>query len=47
MPQYKQRMLLQNLGKVSPDRIGNGDKKDYYDNAIEHGSTFVLYEDPL
>ncbi|WP_316838326.1 hypothetical protein [Pedobacter nutrimenti] len=35
------------VGKVSPDRIEHGDKKDYYDNAIEQGSTFVLYEDPM
>jgi len=35
------------IGKLSPDKIGNGDKKEYYDNAIESGSTFILYKDPM
>lgn len=35
------------VGKVSPDKIGHGDKKEYYDNAIESGFTFILYKDPM
>lgn len=35
------------VGKVSPDKIGDGDKNEYYDNAVESGSTFILYEDPM
>lgn len=35
------------VGKVNSDKIGNGDKKEYYDNAVASGSTFILYEDPI
>ena len=27
------------VGKVSPDRVRQGDKKEYYDNAVKSGYT--------
>jgi hypothetical protein len=34
-------------GKVSLEKIGTGDNKEYYDNAVTTGSTFILYTDPI
>lgn len=35
------------MGKLNPARAVVGEMKEYYDNAIESGSTFILYEDPI
>ncbi len=34
-------------GKVSSDKIKTSQNKEYYDQAIESGSTLVLYTDPI
>ncbi|WP_316743849.1 hypothetical protein [Pedobacter antarcticus] len=35
------------VGKLDSNRIYTEEKKEYYDNAIESGSTFIFYTDAV
>lgn len=35
------------VGKLSLEKLGDSEKTEYYNNALETGSTLVLYSDPI
>ena len=35
------------VGKLSPEKVNNDEKKEYYKNAMETGSTLIVYSDPI
>jgi hypothetical protein len=55
--QFKAEEIITNLGfneiefskvgRLSPDKVGVGDKKKHFNNAVKSGSTLVLYRDPI
>jgi len=35
------------VGKLSPEKVNNDEKREYYKNAIERGATLIVYSDPI
>lgn len=35
------------VGKLSPEKVNNDEKREYYNNAMKTGSTLIVYADPV
>jgi hypothetical protein len=35
------------VGKLSPEKVNDDEKREYYHNAMKTGSTLIVYSDPI
>jgi hypothetical protein len=40
-------IVFDKVGLLSPEKINTDEKKEYFDNAMNYGFTFVLYKHPI